>query len=291
MKLFKIVAITVTVIISASSAFAVGGILSDGQGTNWSYGNIYGQGLYSLIDFATVNVNGSGITNIPSAGIVSLNANKLEAGTILPAVDGSAVTNVNASELKSGTIPNARISNLPASSLAAGTVASAIDGSFITNLASDGITSLDASKLIAGSTASAINGVNITNVTAAAPGDMLSTNSSAQSKAGLLTLNGGATIAGNVIYTPSAVQAIATGAAIAANAAVVKVVGDGGAVTATIADGTTEGQVLKIIGTDAVNTVNLTNAAVVPNFMLGTNDVIQFQWSGSVWNEDYRRDN
>ena len=120
--------------------------------------------------------------------------------------------------------------------------------------------------------------------------DFLSTNATAQSKAGLLTLNGGLVVSNTLTLIPSAVQTIAEGATIAADAASVQVVGDAGAVTASFADGTTAGQILAIRGTSDANSVTLTNAPVVPTFKLGVGDVIQFTW-GTAWTEDFRRDN
>jgi hypothetical protein len=120
--------------------------------------------------------------------------------------------------------------------------------------------------------------------------DFLSTNATAQSKAGLLTLNGGLVVSNTLTLIPSAVQTIATGGTIAADAASVQVVGDAGAVTASFADGTTAGQILAIRGTSDANSVTLTNAPVVPTFKLGVGDVIQFTW-GTAWTEDFRRDN
>jgi hypothetical protein len=247
MRGLKIAAMVGMMLAAASSVFAVGGVLSDGQGTNWSYGDVYGQGIYYLRNFKTAGIDGAGITNIP--------ATALQAGTVMPAVDGSAITNLPAT------------TSMSAANLIIGTVASAIDGSGITNLAY----------------------ANIPDAPAAIT-DYISTNATPQSKAGLLTLNGGVTAGAKVSFTPSAFQAIATGAAIASDAAIVTVAGDGGATTATIADGTVEGQLLTIRGTSDANTVQLTNS-VIPPFMLGTNDVIAFSWVSGVWVEQYRRDN
>jgi hypothetical protein len=121
--------------------------------------------------------------------------------------------------------------------------------------------------------------------------DFITTNDTPQTKAGLLTLDGGATVGGNFVLKLGAAETIAEGGAVPATAANVKVIGDSAPVTATIADGATEGQVLTIRGTDDTDTVTLTNAAVVPNFMIGLRDVISFTWDGSQWVEIYRRDN
>jgi len=258
-------------LVGASAVFAVGGVVPDGQGTNWSYGNVYGQGSYSLRNFSTFEIDGAGITNIVSDGIVSLDAAKLQAGTVMPAVDGSAITNLPAA------------TSMDAANLIVGSTASAIDGNAITNL--------NASNLAAGGVLPALDGSALTNVTANAPGDMLSTNDVAQEKAGKLTLNGGLEVGGLLTLKLGDVKTIASDAAVAADAANVKVVGDAAPVTATIADGATEGQVLTIRGTSDTDTVTLTNSAVVPTFKLGLRDVISFQWDGSQWVEVYRRDN
>jgi hypothetical protein len=120
---------------------------------------------------------------------------------------------------------------------------------------------------------------------------VLLTNDSAQVKAGKLTLNGGLEVGGLMTLKLGDIETIAVGGAVPASAATVKVVGDSAPVTATIADGATEGQVLTIRGTDDTDTVKLTNAAVVPTFLLGLRDVISFTWDGSAWVEVYRRDN
>jgi hypothetical protein len=199
MKSSKIAVMVTTMLTIAGSAFAVGGILPDGQGTNVVYGDIYGQGLYYLRDLDTYNINGRGITNL----------------------NWDAVTN-------KPTIPSTT--------------------------------------------------------------DFLTTNATAQTKDGQLTLNGGLVVSNIVVLIPSAVQTIAEGAVITADAASVQVAGDGGAVTASFADGATAGQVLAIRGTSDANSVTLTNAPVVPTFKLGAGDAIQFTW-GTAWTEDFRRDN
>lgn len=64
--------------------------------------------------------------------------NVLASGMVLPAVDGSAVTNIDAAALAKGSVATAidggAVTNLDAANLAAGSVASAIDGAAITNL-------------------------------------------------------------------------------------------------------------------------------------------------------------
>ncbi|MFA7333525.1 MAG: hypothetical protein WC130_04435 [Kiritimatiellia bacterium] len=192
------------------SAFAVGGVLPDGQGTNWSYGDLYGQGSYYLRNWKTANVDGAGVTNVAWTNLV---------GTP-------------------------------------------------TSLAGYGIT--DAVPSTA---------------------EFISTNSTPQSKAGLLTLNGGATVGAQFTLVPSALQTLTNGANVAANAALVAVEGDSGAVTCGMADGAAAGQLLTIRGNNEANKVTLTNAAVVPTFALGTNDLISFMWAGAAWIEQYRRDN
>ncbi len=333
MKRMKLWLVAGIVAATTGSAWAIGGVLSDGSGTNWSYGDLYGQGTYYLRNWKTADVDGAGVTNIPSAGIVSLDASKLEAGTAIPALDLGAGTNVPAGNL-TGTVDDARLSaalqklaaddggsltniisdgivSLDAAKLQAGTVMPAVDGSAITNLPA--ATSLDAANLVPGSVASAIDGNAITNLNAAnlAAGGVLSaldgsaltnlssagltgvllTNDSAQAKAGKLTLNGGLEVGGTMVLTLGAVETIAEGGAVPASAANVKVVGDSAPVTATVADGATEGQVLTIRGTDDTDTVTLTNTAVVPNFKIGLGDVISFTWDGSAWVEVLRRDN
>lgn len=330
MNIQKMCIAGIVMLASVGAVFGAGGVLPDGQGTNHVYGVINGRNQI-LRDITLTDVNGSGITNIPSGGIVSLDAAKLTGA--IGAIDLGSGTNVPGANI-TGTVPAARLGanleklagndagsltnivsggivSLDAAKLQAGTVMPAVDGSAITNLPA--ATSMDAANLIAGSVASAIDGGAITNlgaanlaaggvlpaldggaltnVTAAAPGDMLSTNATAQAKAGLLTLNGGATIAAKLTLTPSATQTLATNANVVANAAIVAVVGDGGAVTCGMGDGTAAGQMLTIRGTHADNTVTLTNAAVVPTFKLAENDVISFVWNGVSWVELVRRDN
>jgi hypothetical protein len=333
---------------SSGTVFAApGGVLPDGQGTNQVYGDVNGRDQ-TLRNIKTANVDGSGVTNINAANIAP--------GTVLTAIDGSAITN-----LASG-----GITSLDASKLVPGSTASAINGTAITNIPiagvdglvtaigslnnatnvlniragdlesatgtlhtavgnlNDATNALNSNKLslsggtmtgslnLGGTTVSngTFNGTfigdgsGLANVTAdlmdtntvtmgmlntEVKGEFIGTNAASQAKAGLLTLNGGVTVAGNAVFTPSTLQSIATGASIAATSAVVQVVGNGAAVTATIDAGTAEGQTLLIRGTSDVNSVTLTNT--VPTFMLGTNDVMALTWNGSVWVEQYRRDN
>jgi len=302
-KQLSFIAAIAFIIGSVSSVFAAGGVLPDGLGTNWSYGDLYGQGVYYLRNWQTEAVDGAGVTNIDAANIAS--------GGTLPALDAGALTNIDAANIASGsTLPAldaGALTNVPG--LAAGSTMEAVDGAAITNLTADNIapggtitaidggaiTNIDAANIAAGSTLPAVDGAAVTNIGFAGldediVGQFLTTNDTSQSKAGALTLNGTATMSSNVVFAPSAVQTIATDDTIAANGAVVQVVSDGGAVTATFADGTTDGQVLKIIGTSDTDTVRLTNAPVVPIFTLGDKDVIQFFWN-SAWLEDFRRDN
>jgi hypothetical protein len=235
------------------------GAIDLGSGTNVPGANITGTvpaaRLGANLEKLAGNDAGS-LTNVVDAGIIGMAASKLTGA--LGAIDAGSATNLNGTEIRSGTVAAARL------------------GANLEKLAGN-------------------DGGSLTNVTAAAPGDMLSTNATPQSKAGKLTLNGGLTVEGLMSLGPSAVQTIAAGAAIAANAANVKVVGDGGAVTATIADGTLDGQVLTIRGTSDANSVTLTNAATVPTFRLGLNDVISYTFVmdtvATNWTEVYRRDN
>jgi len=321
----KCLMIASVILVGASSVFAVGGVLPDGQGTNQSYG------VLNMRDQATQNADGAGITNITAANITpagtlpqldgaaltALDAGNITAATVLTAVDGSAVTNIGAANITpAGTLPQldgSALTALDAANITAGTVASAFDGSAITNLSATTLTNsivdgngiadftfngtaeasvvveAEDSTITVGASGIKVGTIGFANMTADLQGQVLTTNATEQAKAGALTLNGGLTVGGNMFLTPSGEQAIAGDAAIAASAAIVKVAGDGAAVTATIADGTTEGQTLLIRGMHADNTVNLTNT--VPNFMLGVGDVIALTWDGSAWLEQYRRDN
>jgi len=258
-KMAALVAVVGIVLAAASSAFAIGGVLPNGSGTNVVYGELYGQGIYYLQDFKTFQIDGAGITNIPVAGVVGAVAtNDAPYLSIL-----QSMTNFT---------PVASSSNYlvydPATRSLSGCVTN-IGGPDVWSTASNAVWSAINSKI--------------------------DTNATPQSKAGKLTLNGGLTVEGLMSLGPSAVQTIAAGAAIASDAANVKVAGDGGAVTATIADGTLDGQVLTIRGTSDANSVTLTNAVVVPTFKLGLNDVISFTFVKDTvatnWVEVYRRDN
>jgi hypothetical protein len=220
-------------------------------------------GAIGAIDLGSgTNVPGANITGTVPAARLGANLEKLAGNdggsltnvTSTPFTEGSGLTNLNATELRSGTVADARLSA--------------------------------ALQALAANNGTALTGVVVT-----AGADVLQTNSTSQSKAGLLTLNGGATIGAKLTLTPSATQTLATGANVAADAAMVAVVGDGGAVTCGMADGTAAGQMLSIRGTHADNTVTLTNAAVVPTFRLGDNDIISFVWNGISWSEMARRDN
>jgi hypothetical protein len=192
------------------------------------------------------------LTNVVDAGIIGMSASKLTGA--LGAIDAGSATNLNGTEIRSGTIEDARLS------------------AALQALAAN-------------------NGTALTGVVAAASVDALTTNATPQNKAGLLTLDGGLVVGGEFTLKLGDVDAIAEGGAVPADAANIKVAGDGVAVTATIATGTTEGQVLTIRGTSDANSVTLTNAAVVPTFRLGLKDVISFTYDGSDWVEKYRRDN
>lgn len=236
MKRISLMVGMVLAIGGVSSVLAAGGVLPNGLGTNWSYGQLYGQGSYVLQEWQTHDVNGSGITNLDGGQILTGN------------ISTNALTNalsVSGADI-GGNISTNALTN------ALSVAGSMIGGNISTNALTNALENWSFS---------------VTNITT----DL--------------------TIGSNVVYVPTAVRTIAAGDTIVADTYIVKVIGDGGAVSAAIGDGGADGQVLKIIGTDADNTVQLTNACVNPSFALGTNDVIQFQWISGSWLEDYRRDN
>jgi hypothetical protein len=122
------------------------------------------QAYSANLDALALN-NGTALTGVT---VSAMSAANLIAGTVASAIDISAATNANASELKSGTIPNARIANLPASSLLAGSVASAIDLSAGTNMNAGELKSgsLDMARIAAGSVLPAVDASAATNLNA-----------------------------------------------------------------------------------------------------------------------------
>ena len=264
------------------SAFAVGGILADGQGTNQAYG------VLNMRDQAILNADGQGITNIPAAGVVgtalvtaaigdtvqaySVNLDKLALN------DGGSLTNLTPAALTNSIVDGNGIVDFTFDGSAGATVVVEADGTTI-EVGAGGIKVGDGQ-------------IGITQLdTTATDARYIGTNATEQTKAGALTIEGVFTASDNVVLVPSSVQTLATDANVADDAAITKVAGDGGAVTVGMDDGATEGQLLTIRGTSDANTVQLTNSAVVPNFMLGDGDLISFTWTGSAWLEQYRRDN
>ena len=77
-------------------------------------------------------VDGSAVTNIVNAGIVSVSAAKLTAGTVATAIDGLAVTNLDLSKLASGKTA-AAFNGSAVTSLTAANVGSVAAASAITN--------------------------------------------------------------------------------------------------------------------------------------------------------------
>jgi len=283
MKSLKMLVVIGIVLATANSVFAVGGVLPDGQGTNWSYGDVNGQGTYYLRNFRTANIDGSGVTNIPSDGIVSLDAAKLTGA--IGAIDLGNGTNVSGANI-TGTVPAARLGeNLEK---LAGNDASSVTNLNATELRSG--TVADARLSAALQALAANNGTALTGVVAVAGSDVLTTNATPQSKAGLLTLNGGLEVDKTFVLKLGSLKSIAADAEIEVDAANVKVESaEAGNISCSITNGATEGQVLTIRGTSDTKTVTLTNA--VPPFRLGLRDVISFIWDGSAWVEQWRRDN
>ena len=328
MKRIKMLVVCGLIMVGCFSVYGAGGVLPDGQGTNWSYGQLYGQGTYYLRDWATTNIDGSGITNISVTSIVGLEDSTNALNTRVIALEGAtndlAIRAValegatNALEVRVTAVEGAT-NDLAVRVLA---TEGATNDLAIRAVALEGATNnLQATKLdLAGGTMTGdINlggqsitngyfegdGGGLTNVSATVAADsvtvamlkddvkayFITTNDTDQSKAGKLTLNGGLEVGGLMTLKLGAVETIAEGAAVPATAANIKVIGDSAPVTATVADGATEGQVLTIRGTDDTDAVTLTNDAVLPNFRLGLRDVISFTWDGSQWVEVFRRDN
>ena len=292
-------------------------------------GNITAATVLTAVDGnAVTNINaanidaGSTASAFDGSAITALDAGNITAGTVLTAVDGGAVTNIDAANIAAGgTLPQldgSAVTALDAANITVGSVASAFDGSAITNLTpaaltnaltdGNGIASLSFDGSVATSIVVEADGttievgasgikvgdgqIGITQLdTTATDARYIGTNATEQTKAGALTIEGVFTASDNVVLAPSGLQTLATDANVSDDAAITKVAGDGGAVTVGMDDGATEGQLLTIRGTSDANTVQLTNSAVVPNFMLGDGDLISFTWTGSVWLEQYRRDN
>lgn len=125
----------------------------------------------------TNTLNGSVIIvgNVSNFHLASgIDAAKLLAASIASAFDGSAITNINGTNIQAITIQDAVIGGLGAAKLIAGSTATAISGQSITNLNGTNIQnitvqdavigSVGAAKLIAGSVATAISGIAITNI-------------------------------------------------------------------------------------------------------------------------------
>ena len=111
---------------------------------------------------------------------------------------------------------------------------------------------------------------------------------------------------GKLAMTPSATTASPTtyadDAAIVVSFSVVRVEGNGGAVTLdtdpAVADGTADGQIVYIQGCDDTNTVTIADAcntqlAGAASAVLGEGDILTLLWDtgGSLWREVSRSDN
>jgi len=119
--------------------------------------------------------------------------------------------------------------------------------------------------------------------------------------------NGMTVFSGEIAITPSGDQTIAAGTTIVTSSGIVRVAGDGGAVTCTsdptVTNGDTDGQIIIIQGTHDTNTVTIqdedNNAGSTlelaggVNFALGLGDTIQLMWDSgeSKWFEITRSDN
>lgn len=115
-----------------------------------------------------------------------------------------------------------------------------------------------------------------------------------------LSSTGQRTESGTVVQTPSALQSLLAAGTVNANAAKVRVVGNGAARTLTstpsITAGVADGQRLLIKGTDAVNTITLQDEGTLPGSTLqlgaatralGLNSQIELSWDSttSMWCE------
>lgn len=124
--------------------------------------------------------NGANVTNI--------NAANIRAGTVLSAVNGNAVTNLNAANLLAGTVVSAvsggSITNLDGGNIANGNIAEAR----LTNVLVSGSTAIPATRLGAGALIPANSGALLTNipVTALSEGGLIPANSGAS----LTNING-----------------------------------------------------------------------------------------------------
>lgn len=99
---------------------------------------------FSILAQTTNLVDGTVLPAVDGSGITNMSAAQLAAGTVLLAVDGSAITNISAAQLRAGTtlgaVDGGSITNLSAAQLRAGTVLLAVDGSAITNLTAANLT-------------------------------------------------------------------------------------------------------------------------------------------------------
>ncbi|MFC1453551.1 hypothetical protein ACFLQL_00035 [Verrucomicrobiota bacterium] len=312
-------------LVSAGSVFAAGGVIPDGQGTNWSYGELYGQDTYYLRNFKTFNVDLGGGTNLSWSAVVStpttisgygltdaVNTNdaRLTDARTPTAHDQSWSTITSTPTTVSGYgITDAVATNDPGMTNARAPLAHNQDWNTIDNTPTtisgygltDAVNTNDPAMTNAraptahdqdwstiDNTPTTYEGYGITNIPGAAD-DYISTNATPQSKAGLLTLDGGLAVSDDVVITPSSTQTLSDAGELAANAASVKVQSDGGTVSVTIGNGTAEGQILLIRGMSDANKVKLTEVA--PNFTMGVGDIISLTWDGAAWIEQYRRDN
>lgn len=130
-------------------------------GTNTATSIDYGSASVTAHTFLS-DATGTGEVVLPNesigdAEIAAVSAAKLSAGTVATAIDGNAITNLDASDLLTGTVPNARL-DADLQPLADD------DAGGLTNIVSGGIVSLDAAKLQATTVATAIDGSAITNL-------------------------------------------------------------------------------------------------------------------------------
>lgn len=100
-----------------------------------------------------------------------------------------------------------------------------------------------------------------------------------------LLASGNAEVKGRNIETPLSLQTLAAGTAINAVTPTARIVGSGGPIVSTatpiIADGS-EGQVLRVFGTSAVNTVTLTDETGLPGSNLELNAATRVMGLGSI---------